>query len=486
MIACAPTGSGKTLMSLEVTRRALLRRERVLYLVPRRELIDQLCWKIDKWDPGSYGVIAAGTKHRKSSYASVQVGSVDTLVSRIVRKGSAVVPLADLIQVDEWHLFQTEQRQALLNLFPEARIIGWTATPCRFDGQAIGQEGDELIEIETPKGLIKKGILVQPEYHTPSKPDLKRMRTIMGDYVKKQADERMEPLLGGIVEHWMELNSEHVTVVYANSVGQSAYLAQEFRKHGISAEHCDGGYDDTTRDEIFTRFRKTETQVLCNVDLATYGFDLPELSCVVIARPTKSPSRYLQMGGRGMRAHPGKTKLRVQDHSGCVREHGYLEDDRYWTLEGRKKSTKVLSLAASPAPPKLNGDRMTTELRLECPQCHLVFGGSLRCLDCGFYFERQAKSFQVIEGQLVRIGGTEPVIDDTDKKQFYRELLGYAVQKEYRFGWAAFSYESKYKAMPPKDWAAMGPLPPSPKTLGYIKHLQIRRGRFNAKKKASA
>jgi DNA repair protein RadD len=472
IIACAPTGSGKTLMSLELTRRAMHRGQRICHLVPRRELIDQLVWKMAKWQPTAYGVIAAKTKHRQSAYSPVQIGSVDTLVSRVIRRGRGGVPLADLVLVDEAHLYQTHNRMALMELFPDTtRFVFFTATPCRFDGRAMGLIADELLEIETVKGLIDKGILVQPIYYSPSTPDLKRMKKVAGDYNKAQASERMEPLLGDIVEHWLEKNSDRITVVYANSVGQSAWLAQRFRELGIAAEHCDGGYEDTARDEIMTRFRRGETQVLCNVDLLTYGFDLPELSCAVIARPTLSISRYLQMGGRAIRAFPGKTDAVIQDHSGCVREHGYLEEDRIWNLEGKTKISTKMQLR-----PPTNGERKDPELKLECPECHLIFAGALRCTNCGFYYERVAKKFRVVEGHLVRLGG-EPAVDNTEKIAFYRELLGYAHQKGYKFGWAAHAYEWKYKSMPPREWATQGPLDPSAKTSGFIKVLSMRRRR---------
>lgn len=474
-MVCAPCGSGKTLLSLELTRRTLHRGGRVLHLIPRRELIDQLCVKLDEWMPGNYGVIASKTKRRVSAYAPIQVGSIDTLVSRVIRKGRDHVPLADLVLVDEAHLMQTNNRLALMEMFPDARIGLFTATPCRFDGRAMGSVADELIEIATVRQLIAKGHLVKPQYYTPSSPDLKRMVKVAGDYNKTQAGERMEPLLGNIVEHWLEKNSDRVTVVYANSRGQSAWLAQEFRKHGICAEHCDGGYEDTARDEIMGRFRNGETQVLCNVDLVTYGFDLPELSCAVLARPTLSESRYIQMGGRPMRAFRGKTDCVIQDHSGCVRQHGYIEEERIWCLEGKRDIKHKLRLV------QRSGERKDPELKIECPDCHLVFAGGLRCTNCGFYYERLAKKFHVVEGRLVKIGGDEPAIDNTSKIQFYRELLGYCQQVGYKLGWAAHAYESKHKTMPPREWAQLGPLAPSQMTNGYIKFLRIRRAKARQK-----
>src|SRR5256885_1090616 len=364
VVAAAPTGSGKTLLGMELARRAIAEGRRVMVMAPRHELIQQFKERMDTWASGSYGIIAAGFKHWQNLYCQLQLASVDTLVSRVVKRHRLTLPAMDLVIADECNLYQSALRAGLLELFDGAKIVGLTATPGRYDGRPLGMTFQRLIEIETMRGLIDKGYLVQPTYYAPSAPDMKRVRTVAGDYNLKQTGERMEPLLGDIVEHWLRLAYTRRTVVFASNVGQSGYLAERFRAAGVAAEHCDGSADLPHREAIFQRFRDGETQVLCNVDLCSYGFDLPELSCVVLARPTLSVVRYLQSVGRGLRAAPGKTDALILDHAGNVRRHGYAEEERHWSLDGRGKlPAKGLKLA----PPK-SGEVAKAKLHLRCPR----------------------------------------------------------------------------------------------------------------------
>src|SRR5204863_1217103 len=96
----------------------------------------------------------------------------------------------------------------------------------------------------------------------------------------------------------------------------------------------DAGTPVAQRETTFRRFRDGTTQVLTNCFLAAYGFDLPALSCIVLARPTRSLMLYLQMLGRGLRIAPGKCDCLVLDHAGCVHRHGFATDPRAWTLAG--------------------------------------------------------------------------------------------------------------------------------------------------------
>ena len=470
VVAASPTGSGKTLLGMELARRAILEGRRVMVMAPRHELIQQFKERMDTWAEGSYGIIAAGFKRWQNLYKPLQLASVDTLVSRAVKRRRLELPAADLVICDEVHLYQTAHRAGLLEMFNGAQIVGLTATPGRYDGRPLGMTFERLIEIETMRGLIDKGYLVQPIYYAPSIPDLKRVRTVAGDYNAKQLEERMEPLLGDIIEHWLRLAYTRRTAVFSSTIGQSVYLAERFRAVGVAAEHCDGSADLPHREAIFERFRTGETQVLCNVDLCSYGFDLPELSCVVLARPTLSVVRFIQQIGRGMRAAPGKNSCIVLDHAGNVRRHGYAEEERHWSLDGRGKLPgKALKLAKS-------GEVSKAKLHLRCPRCKLVFSGALTCPGCQYYFERAAQSFKVVDGELVRMREPEPR-DQSERLEFYLELLGIASEKGYKPGWAAYAYQSKYKALPPREWAQQGAVTPGPKTRGYVKYLAIRRAK---------
>lgn len=450
--------------------------KRIVAMAPRKELIQQLCGNLDTWGLMQYGLITSSS--RSSSYAPIQVASLDTLVSRAVRRQSLVLPLADIVHMDEAHMYMTEQRQKLMAMFPPTtKFVGWTATPGRTDGRPLGNAFDKMVGVASIKQLIEGGYLVKPRYLAPSLPDMERVRTVGGDYDPEQSAVKMMPLLGDIVGHWMQHAGDRRTVLFASNVNQSQFMANAFQEAGIAAEHCDGSMQEQ-RDDIFKRFRSGETQVLCNVDLATYGFDLPELSCIIFARPTKSLVRYIQMMGRGMRCFAGKNDCLILDHAGNVHYHGYVEEERYWSLGGikdprgkyTKKDGKIAAVVAR---------------NLICPKCSVVFASSLTCPECGYFFETMAQMFSVVDGQLI------PIEDDPEhvlleRKHFYLELISYAADKGYSPGWAAHAWKEKHKTWPPKEWGRLEARPPGMATLRYIQHKNIRRARSREKREQSS
>lgn len=472
IIVASPTGSGKTTIAMQLMWNARQRGETSIFLAPRRELLKQTAQKLDRWAPFGYGMIQSSDDGPGNLYLPIQVASVDTLISRAVKRNRLVLPPMRNVFCDEAHLYQTKLRDQMMELFPDARIVGLTATPGRYDGRPLGSQYDHMIEAATPKQLIRDGYLVPGCYKAPSKPDFSKVKITAGEYNKKQHDAIMQPLLGDIVESWLNYSSDCRTLVFANQVGHSVWLAERFRAVGVSAEHCDGTASEKHRDAVFERFESGETQVLCNVDLASYGYDLPEISCVVLAKRAKSIVWYQQAVGRGARRSEGKRFFRVNDHGGNVYEHGYFEEDRHWSLSGSK------SIGSRR---KISGKRVKEALRLRCPKCATVFDGSLTCPECGYYFERTAKAFKVVDGELVDVRRSDVDESLLEKRMFHAELLGYAHQKGYKAGWAAHAYLSRHKAFPPHEWRSDTRQTPSVVTERYLKYLSIRRGKSRKK-----
>lgn len=473
ILVASPTGSGKTVLMSEMAKRATEAGKYVLMVAPRHELIDQLCSKLDDWCEFKYGVISAQSR-KPNLYAKVQVASVDTLTRRVLKDKKIEPPRADVIFIDEAHLYITENRLELMELYPDAKIYGFTATPGRFDGRGMGNLFDKLIAAATIKQLVDEGYLVLPKYLAPSAPDMARVKTRMGDWDQGQAAERMMPLLGDIVGHWMRHAGGRRTVLFASKIEQSVYMAEEFRKAGVAAEHCDGTMSTTQRDEIFDRFRSGETQMLCNVDLATYGFDLPELDCIVMARPTKSIVKYIQMIGRGMRIAPGKSDCLVLDHAGNVHYHGFVEEERYWSLNGVRDPKATYKDS--------NGEVKRKPFRnLTCPKCSTVFIASLTCPSCGHHFTALAERFIIVDGDLIPFDDeNKHELSPLEQMRFFTELLWYAKQKNYRIGWAAYAYQERFKTWPPRQWNTYDPTPISLATQRFITHLNIKRARSKA------
>lgn len=467
----APTGAGKTVIAAEIIRAA--GEDKVLFLAPRRELIHQTCRKLD--DVGvTYGVILSGDP-RSNLYARVQVASVDTLIARALRTNKLQLPQFARIIVDEAHVGLTNTRQRLLDLWPGAVIIGLTATPCRSDGKALGRIYDELIEVASVAELVEAGFLVKSRYFSVSEPDLRRVKTTAGDYNLHQLDEVMNQskLVGDIVQHWLEHASTRRTVVFATSIEHSVALAQQFLDNGVTAEHVDANTPQAMREAIFRRFSNGETQVLTNCTLASIGFDLPELDCVVFARPTKSLGLYLQMLGRGLRPAPGKSDCLVLDHAGNVVRHGFATDPRYWTLHGKYAEDLEAKQKAKDEKEKKE------ERELTCPVCKCRWCGGNQCPECGYWFPPKAKKIETQDGKLVELGQQLASKDHSParKMQFYFELCGFADAKGYNAGWAAHKYREKYGDWPAWKWRehvdTHGGLDPSMETQRWVKSRMI-------------
>src|SRR5439155_23738254 len=208
-------------------------------------------------------------------------------------------------------------------------------------------------------------------------------------------------------------------------------LADAFRRVGVAAEHVDAGTPADVRQATFARFAAGETQVLTNCFLAAYGFDLPVLSSVVLARPTRSLMLFLQMLGRGLRISPDKRDCLVLDHAGCVHRHGFATDERLWTLDGR--------MALEPSPTRAKPERQAKE----CPACHAVWIGSATCPECGYMLRPAGRMVPTLDGNLVEIGaGEEP--DVQARALFYAELRGFAAERGYKPGWAAHKYRERF------------------------------------------
>jgi DNA repair protein RadD len=321
---------------------------------------------------------------------------------------------------------------------------------------------DELTEIATTADLTAQGYLVPARYFSIAEPDLRGVHTVAGDYQQDELAARMSPLVGDIPRTWMERAPGRRTVVFATTVKHSVALRDAFLVHGVAAEHVDGTTPQQLRLEIFDRFISGQTQVLCNCMLATMGFDLPELDCVVLARPTKSLVLYLQMLGRGLRIAPGKQNCLVLDHSGAVHRHGFATDPRAWSLDGHANLDDERRAAIASATPK----------QITCPRCACVFHSALQCPECGHFLERRGKDVPTLPGELVEIGDHE-IINVNDRMRFHAELRAIAGAKSFKAAWAAHKYREKFGSFPPWRWNTLPTVAPSLTTERWVQSRYI-------------
>ena len=462
----APTGAGKTAVMAAMAHRWIEAGHRVLVLVPRRELAFQVQGTLERF--GRYaGLIMAGEERLAGMDA--YVASFDTLHARCVQRDIHPLPKADVVLVDEAHLSLAQTRQDIIACYPEAKIIGFTATPARSDGRGLGQLYDQLVLGPSISSLTKNGYLVPLRYFTGEAPDLTNVRVQAGDYNQTELDEAVDTprLVGDIITNWFRHAADRSTVVFCTSVKHSRHVCQMFNAHGVVAEHLDGNTPKPERDAILRRVESGQTQVLTNVYVASYGLDIPRLSCAVMARPTKSVVLWFQTVGRILRTAPGKVDALLLDHAGCVEEHGFIDEPYPWTLAGNAREQREKDRVENREPQPI-----------ECPKCKTVFRATHVCPTCGHELRGGAEAVPYYEVDLEEVDRQKRKLNRElsaqEKGEFFGELKAYAHRRGYAQGWAAHKYRERFGVWPRGTIKDHPMKTPSESTLGYIKHLQIK------------
>jgi DNA repair protein RadD len=188
------------------------------------------------------------------------------LHARAVRSRSIELPPANLVVVDEAHHAQAVTYQRLLAAYPNAVILGLTATPCRGDGRGLGNIFEVLIECPSVAELIDGSYLVGTWVYAPTRPDLAGIHVRRDDYVEDGLSARMNTakLVGDVVEHWCRLDEHRPTGVFVVDVAHSVHLRSEFRRAGVLAEHIDGSTPIEERDRILAQLPAGTVDVVTN------------------------------------------------------------------------------------------------------------------------------------------------------------------------------------------------------------------------------
>lgn len=365
----APCGAGKTVMMADISARAKIKGNSTLFVVHRQELIDQSAATFQNAGV-PFGIIAAGYP---TNYAEhIQIGSIQT----VIRRTDKINP-PQVIILDECHHATASTWKKLLAAYPDAYVIGLTATPARMGGQGLGDVFQSLILGPTVKELIAWGNLAPFKYYAPPvAADLSGLRVRYGDFVQSEVAIRMDKseIIGDLIVQYNKLAAGCRAVCYCVSVAHSQHTADMFRQAGIPSMHIDGDSPDVARKAAVSDFKNGKIKILCNVDLISEGFDVPSMEAVILARPTESLGLFIQQSMRPMRPdpdNPSKVAM-IIDHVGNVYRHGMPDEDREWTLETTKKKTS--GSGASDFPIRT------------CPQCYTAHRPAPTCPQCLYIY----------------------------------------------------------------------------------------------------
>ena len=351
------TGAGKTIVAAEIARLARHEGLRTFLLVHRRELVHQAQDTLAKACPGvTIGVEAAGFP--SVPWADLHIGMVQTIVRR------AHVPTPDLVIVDEAHHTRARSWEIVLSRWPNARVLGLTATPERLDGKGLHALFDAMVLGPSPSELIDAGwlapcrVLSLPSHFR----GLRRNRS--GDYREDDLRSAVNSkVVADAVKAYMRYARNLSTIFFGASIEHSKQVCHDLRALGIATEHIDGSDTMQRRDHIMEALRGGAVKLVGNVHLIDEGFDAPGCACVMMGYPTASITRLLQMAGRAMRPGPDKTAL-ILDLGGSCHELGLPDQPREWSLE--------------------DGATPPSQFPTPCGACHTFFLPPPPCPHCGW------------------------------------------------------------------------------------------------------
>jgi len=344
----APCGSGKSVIIAEIARMTTEKGKRVLFLVHRKELVEQIRKTFT-----SNGV----------NLNLVNFGMVQTIVRRLEK---TIKP--DLIITDENHHSLAASYKKIYEHFSDVLRLGFTATPIRLNGSGLGDVNDILIEEVSAEWLIDNNFLSPYKYYAPKLIDTELLKiSSLQEFSSGSIDKAMDSktIYGDVVKHYKKLADGEQAIVYCHNVAASKEVAEVFRSNDIKAVHLDGKTNKNERDEMITKFRNGDIKIIANCDLLGEGVDVPDCSTVIMLRPTQSLSLFIQQSMRGMRFKPGKTSI-IIDHVGNAHRHGLPDTERQWSLNGGKKSSGDAEIKIKSC---MNCFAVYPSLRTECPEC---------------------------------------------------------------------------------------------------------------------
>lgn len=409
-----PCGGGKSCIVAEVAKRTTGNGGQVLFLVHRQELCDQI-ERTFKW----WGV----------NMDLCQIGMVQT----ITRHLQATRP-PKLIITDENHHARAAGYERIYKAFPKAYKIGLTATPVRLDGKGLRGVNDILVIGPEVHELIEMGALSKFVYYAPKTIDVTGLKKIAGDFDTEQVERRFtSEAYGNTIAYYKKLADGKKAICYLPSVKISKTCAFRLQMEGIPAEHIDGGTPKAERERIINDFRKGKIRILCNVDLISEGFDVPDCECVLLLRPTASLTLHIQQSMRCMRYRPGKTAI-ILDFVDNVSKHGTPNDIREWSLDGGVKQE-------------------ITHMNTTCPYCLAVFQrkpGMKFCPICKTLLPERTPQPKIEEvAELEEIDTTPKIrpfkalLKTPDDCRSYGELSQMGKDRNYKPGWAYYQAKKR-------------------------------------------
>lgn len=465
ILIVAPTGSGKTVLASALMDMTVAKGNRATFIVDRLSLIQQTSEMFDRYGI-AHGVVQS--QHpRFRLYEPVQVCSVQTLAKR-------GWPDAQVDVFDEAHVLHACHKRRMAN--SDSVVIGLTATPFT---RGLAKYFDAVVNVTTTRALIEQGWLSKYRIFSCAEPDMEGVRVKSGgEWNDSDASERATQIVGDVVAEYTTHGDGRKFICSAVDTRHVEELARQFRAANIDVATYTYLDREADREDTVQEFRKPDSHIrgLITVTAASRGFDVPDVSCIIMARPLrKSLAEHIQLFGRGLRIAPGKTDCLVLDHAGnCARFfdacESFFDSGASELDDGKRRERKKVT-------PKEREP-------MKCPDCRALHAPAPMCPCCGHQYPRRM-AIQHIAGTLKEliVGGDRRELSD----QIWPQVCGYV--RERRTGEVARRqalaiFREMTGAWPLGDFETTKPLAPTSEILNKIRHQQIRYAKSRSRKAA--
>jgi len=380
ILIVAPTGSGKTVLASALMQMAKAKGNRASFVVDRLSLIRQTSETFDRY--GLHHGVIQGGHPRWAPWQPLQLCSVQTLARRRW-------PDTKLDIFDEAHVLHATHKKRLQG---DSIVIGLTATPFT---RGLGKYFDAVINVTTTRVLIDAKWLAPYRMFSCAEPDMSGVTVkSTGEWDEKEASGKALQVVGDVVSEYLQHGGDRKFICSAVDTAHVDALHRQFTNVGIKVASYTYKDREEDRDDVTAEFRLSDSTIrgLITVTAASRGFDVPDVSCIIMARPLrKSLAEHIQLLGRGLRMAEGKKDCLVLDHSGnCARFFADCEDffdNGLAELDDGKPRRK------QKAPPRK--DKEPTK----CPACSAVHSPMPKCPSCGHAYP-QKQAIQHVPGTL--------------------------------------------------------------------------------------
>lgn len=444
-----PCGGGKTLIFGAVAHGLTLKRKRSYILVHRQELLRQASNMLRTLGV-PHGVMSGLRK--RSLHEPIIVATVQTLVRNL---GKLEPP--DMIVCDEAHRSVSPSYNKIFEHWPNAFVLGVTASPKRLDGKSLGFLYHEMICGPSVKQLIDRGFLSDfIAYAPPHTPDLSEVAMKGADYDAAALELLFDTpkLIGDAVQHYRRHANGLPAIAFCVSVKAAEDVAAAFNAEGYKAVSVDGEKSEAYRRDALDGLASGKYHVVTSCDLISEGIDVPACAAAILLRPTKSVALAIQQMGRALRpvyahglpldtneerlaaiAAGPKPRAVILDHAGMIKEHGFPDDDQQWSLQdGPKKKRK--------------GSTPNIRMR-HCPECEAIHKPMPECPRCGYVYETFGREVEQVDGELVEMTSVDRERIRMERKSAINkartedQLQAVAKKYGYKPGWVHYMLKAR-------------------------------------------